>query len=121
MLNNELEYSFESYIGQSDSNEPPSFFDPYAHIYGEDVFLALLGLSFLASQQFNTNEQSEEPTQVIQEQQHNNQGSIQLIQEQQHDEQEPSQLADEQESDKEPDYCDKNYGDIIKIDASFPS
>ncbi|KAF0484228.1 hypothetical protein F8M41_023041 [Gigaspora margarita] len=66
MLNNESEYLFESYIGQSDSNEPPSFFDPYAHIYGEDVFLAPLGLSFSTGQQFNTNYQSEEPTQVIQ-------------------------------------------------------
>ncbi|CAG8499715.1 10935_t:CDS:2 [Gigaspora rosea] len=69
----------------------------------KDVFLAPLDLSFSTSQQFNTNYQSKEPTH------------------QQHDEQEPTQLADEQESNEEPDYCDENDGDIIKIDASFPS
>ncbi|CAG8621258.1 3412_t:CDS:2, partial [Dentiscutata erythropus] len=56
-----------SYISQSDSKEPSSFFDSYAYIYSEDEF------------------------------------------------------ANKQESDKEPDYCDKNNDDIIKINALFPS
>ncbi|CAG8640818.1 22693_t:CDS:2, partial [Gigaspora margarita] len=75
----------------------PSFFDQYAHIYGEDIFLAPYCLSFSTSQQFDTNYQN---------QQHK---------------QESTQLVDEQESDEESDCCDENNVNIIKVGAKFPS
>ncbi|CAG8726356.1 25306_t:CDS:2 [Gigaspora margarita] len=127
MLNNDLEFLFEPCNGQRDSSDlnnnkflSPSFFDPYAHIYGKNVFLAPHGLSFSTSQQFDTNYQSEEPMQLIQEQQHDKQESTQLIQEQQH-KQESTQLVNEQESDEESDCCDENNVDIIKVSTEFPS